>query len=133
MPSETPDHEEVLEIASNVHKTTSDPETIQPPSKMIILPGRTLGEHEDHPGKPAAYFVRTEGTTDTVNMQAGSIESMLEDLMGHESTDFIVGINSPEQMLHAAEELKTKLGNPEIQQRIRRLHAEREKLKEDLG
>lgn len=104
----------------------------QPVVKFEILPGRILKPGEDYAGQPAAYFVRTEGTKDTLRMTPGSIEEMLAELCGPETSDFISGMNSPESMREAAEGLKKKLSNPEMQRKIRTLYAEREKLKAEL-
>ena len=132
--SNQPDNpdQEIEEIASAVQAPAANPETLQPPVKFVILSGRTQELYEAQPGQPMAYFVRTEGTTNTQKITANSIEDMLTELIGTEATDFISGTNTPEVMLIQAENLKAKLEDPAMQQRIRKLHAEQAKLKTDL-
>jgi hypothetical protein len=130
--SEQPQGNDELEaIQTDVKGAITSPEAVQPPAKFVILDGATFQGEQG----PAAYFVRTEGTSDTLSMTPGSIEEVLEDLFGHgsEMTDFIVGIGNRDVRKMQAEKLKEKLSDPAIQRRIRTLHAEQQKLKRELG
>lgn len=103
-------------------------------TKMEIFPGRILEEHETHAGQPAAYFIRTEGTTDTLEKKPGSLESMMEQLFGYEALDFIAGVNTPDQMKMNAEKLLAKLNDPQQQEQIRKIfNAQQIKRKELFG
>ena len=120
-------------IVSAVQAPAASPETLQPPTKMIIIPGDIYPAIAGaKSGKPMGYFVRSEGCTDATPIKPESIEGMLGNLLGPEAADFIAGIQSPEAMLIQAENLKAKLEDPAMQQRIRKLHAEQAKLKTDL-
>lgn len=112
--------------------TTSQNIETDKPVKFELIPGRILKDHEDYPGKPAAYFVRSEGTTDTLNIKPDSLEDMMQQLFGSEALDFIVGINSPDSMKESAQELMEKLQNLETQKRIRTLYNEQRGLRKEL-
>ncbi|MBU0981445.1 hypothetical protein KKC94_02015 [Patescibacteria group bacterium] len=128
-------NDEIIKAITNEYKDfAKNPETIPEPTKMVIIPGRIMGPHESFPGQPAAYFVRSEGTTDSRPqfMQPNSIEKMLQILTKREEiVDFIAGTQPPEEMMKAAEALKAKLEDPSMQQRIRKMYADRKKLEEE--
>ena len=52
------------------------------------------------------------------------MEEMLDDLLGPEATDFIVGDSTPEVRLEQAEALRDQLNDPAMQARIREVHVE---------
>lgn len=101
-------------------------------TKTDIFPGRILGDGQNYPGQPAAYFVRAEGTTDTQHVEPGSLENQIQELFGWETLDFMAGMHSPAQMKAAAEKMRDTINNPEMQKRIRDLFEARQRLHEEL-
>ena len=122
---------EILYDISMAHEQLGNVEAGQP-TVLEVLPGRVLQEFEKHAGQPAAFFVRTEGTEDTLVTPTGSLDNMVQELFGKEALDFISGMNSPEEMKNAAEEIKAKLNNPEFQARIRKIYTEVQEVKDEL-
>jgi len=100
---------------------------------LTIFPGVLHSQNDpEFPGQPMAYFVRSEGTTDTHRPADGSLERIMQELFGSEILDFIAGVEPPETQKKWAEEMAVKVNNPEFQTRVRKLYAERELIRKEL-
>ena len=130
-----PQEGEVKKLQVDVHEDASDPESIEKPSKMVVMPGRLQYDTEREPGKPAGYFVRTEGVENTRNFEPGTIEFMVEEMYpNYEILDVVIGFNrDSNDCLEIAERIAEKFNRPEVQRRVRKAFQEYDALKKDFN
>ncbi len=106
-----------------------------PYCKTVVMPGRIAPSYLDFPGEPMAYFVRTDGTKNTIDRSnPGSLEQIMAKLFHSEILDFIVGLEEtpPSVCKELAEQMRDIVNNPETQKKIRELYTKRNSILEAL-